>query len=131
MALHTHLVTLRRSCVAKTAQEVRPQDLRQKICGPFLQDVKEVYHLDSSSIVSSFRLAARLCDVLPRLVALRRYGLLTSPWRTEKDSQLVVIHHRSTRLCLLAMCLDLCPSLPPPSAIVPRRYVLRMYEYML
>ena len=42
--LHAHLVTLRRSCKAKTPQEVLPQD------------VKEVYHLDASSIVSSFNL---------------------------------------------------------------------------
>lgn len=50
LSLHTHLVTLRRSCVAKRAQDVRPQD------------VKEVYHLDSSSIVGSFTLEAWFID---------------------------------------------------------------------
>ncbi|CAK9110492.1 unnamed protein product [Durusdinium trenchii] len=50
LALHTHLVTLRRSCVAQRPQDVRPQD------------VKEVYHLDSSSIVADFTLEAWLID---------------------------------------------------------------------
>ncbi|CAE7891553.1 ilvB [Symbiodinium microadriaticum] len=48
--LHAHLVTLRRSCKAKTPQEVLPQD------------VKEVYHLDASSIVSSFNLEVWLIN---------------------------------------------------------------------
>ncbi|CAJ1389781.1 unnamed protein product [Effrenium voratum] len=50
LTLHTHLVTLRRSCRAQTAQAVQPQD------------VKEVYHLDSSSIVASFNLEMWLID---------------------------------------------------------------------
>eukprot|EP00913_Durusdinium_trenchii_P000029 g25.t2 len=58
LALHTHLVTLRRSCVAQRPQDVRPQD----------RDVKEVYHLDSSSIVADFTLEH---ETLPPTSSLR------------------------------------------------------------